>query len=159
MKKIILILTLALFVAATGCAQDTETTVSQNEIQHNYRMDEVDAYMASVKEQSDSIKYELHNAVLNQNQMNMKSMELYELWDELLNYLWGELKNTLPEDEFANLLDEQLIWIADKENEAKEAAKGFEGGSLYPFIVNGRSAALTEERVYELYEILNDSAV
>ena len=89
--------------------------------------------------------------------MNSKSQELYELWDNALNYLWSELKRILPEEEFLELQDEQLVWITEKEAAQKEAGSEVEGGSLYPLVVNGRGAAITEERVYEFYEILKQS--
>lgn len=114
----------------------------------------VDEYMASVKEQSDALKYSLENDMLSQIELNEKANELYELWDGALNYLWGELKSTLPEDEFAKLLEEQRAWIADKEARVAEAGKEVEGGSLYPLVTNTEAAAITEERVYELYEML-----
>ena len=34
------------------------------------------------------------------------------------------------------------------------AGKEFEGGSIYPLIVNTEAAKLTEERTYKLYELL-----
>jgi len=111
-------------------------------------------YMASLKEQSDGIKSYLENEAMTQQDMNEKSQELYKLWDDGLNYLWGELKNKLPEDEFAKLLDEQRTWVADKEAAVEEAGKEVEGGSMYPLVVNSTAAKLTEERVYELYEKL-----
>ena len=130
--------------------QDTET--EQNIPDDS--SEKVDAYMTSLKEQSDSIKASLENDVLTQHDMNMKSEELLKLWDDALNYLWGELKNRLPEDEFAKLLDEQRVWIADKEKAVEEAGKEVEGGSMYPLVVNSESATLTEKRVYELYDLL-----
>lgn len=86
--------------------------------------------------------------------MNVKSQELYELWDGALNYLWSELKNDLTEEEFEQLLEEQRIWIAEKEKATEEAGKDVEGGSLYALLVYTESAKITEERVYELYELL-----
>lgn len=138
---------------------NANNVTEQNVIPSADTNDRLDNYMVSVKEQSDSIKTFLEYDAVTQNEMNMKSLELYELWDEALNYIWGELKISLSEEEFAKLLDEQLVWIAEKENASKEAGKEFEGGSLYPLIVNGRAAALTEERVYELYEILKETAI
>ena len=86
--------------------------------------------------------------------MNLKSQELYELWDGALNYLWGELKDSLPEEDFSKLLDEQRIWIVEKEKSVEEAGKEVEGGSIYSMVVNMEAAKITEERVYELYELL-----
>ena len=110
--------------------------------------------MAFVEEQSDSIKNYLENEAFTQDDMNVKSKELYDVWDEALNYLWGELKNYLPEEEFAELKDEQRTWITEKESAVEEAGKEFEGGSMYALAVNSEAAAITEERVYELYELL-----
>lgn len=112
------------------------------------------SYMATIEEQSDDIKYALENEVVTQTEMNEKSQELFELWDGALNYLWGELKNVLPEKEFEELRDEQRTWIAQKEEAVETAGKEFEGGSLYTMVVNTEAATITEKRVYELYELL-----
>ena len=112
------------------------------------------SYIASIEEQSDNIKYSLENDVLTQTEMNEKTQELYELWDGALNYLWGELKNVLPEEEFEELRDKQRSWISEKEKSVEDAGKEYEGGSLYPTIVNTKAAEITEKRVYELYELL-----
>ena len=120
--------------------------------------DELDSYIASLKESADAIQTSLEKDILTQAEMNEKSAQLYELWDDALNYLWGELRSALPEEEFSKLLDEQLIWIADKEAAVEETAKEFEGGSMYALIANGEAAKITEERVYEFYYILKDLA-
>ena len=44
---------------------------------------------------------------------------------------------------------------AEKEEAVEKAGKEFEGGSIYPLIVNTEAAKITEERVYQLYEILH----
>ena len=36
----------------------------------------------------------------------------------------------------------------------EEAGKEVEGGSMYPLITNTKAAEITEERVYEFYELL-----
>ncbi len=126
----------------------------QNTLSKDDDSEKLSAYMTSLKEQSDAIKASLEKEELTQLEMNTKSEELYKLWDDALNYLWKELKAKLPEDEFAKLLDAQRIWIADKEKTVEEAGKEVEGGSMYPLVVNSESAKLTEERVYELYELL-----
>lgn len=139
-------------VAETTDQESNEA--EQNTISDDDSNDSLADYMASVKEQSDGMKAFLEKDALTQHEMNTKSQELYELWDGALNYLWGELKSSLPEDAFARLLDEQRTWIADKEKAVEEAGKEVEGGSLYPLVVNGAAASITEERVYELYELL-----
>ena len=173
MKKNVLMLLLAIALVVPGCGnkEDKEPQISmtvetekdeESIAEDNTEQDETPAYdinslndyMAFVEEQSDSIKNYLENEAFTQDDMNVKSKELYDVWDEALNYLWGELKNYLPEEEFAELKDEQRTWITEKESAVEEAGKEFEGGSMYALAVNSEAAAITEERVYELYELL-----
>lgn len=128
--------------------QEEQTPVEED------RADALDKYMTSIIEQSDSIKYYLEHEAMTQYDLNMKSKELYDLWDGVLNELWGKLKEHLSEDDFSELLAEQRIWITEKEKAAEEAGKEYEGGSMYPLIVNSEAARITEERVYDFYELL-----
>lgn len=132
------------------------STAAQIESQ-SYDITKLEDFMASMKEQSDEIKYFIENDAMTQNDMNVKSLELYELWDGALNHLWGELKANMSEDEFVALRDKQRAWITDKEAAVKDAAKEFEGGSMYSMVVNSEAAVITEERVYELYTILKEA--
>lgn len=157
MKKTVLILLLAIVILVSGCvnediiANQGNTATEQNNIISN---EEIDAYLASVKEQANTLKTSLEQEELTQTDMNLKSMELSELWDNALNYLIDALKTRLSEDEFAKLQDEQLTWAAEKEKAVEEAGQGFEGGSFYALIVNMEAASITEARVLELYELL-----
>ena len=117
----------------------------------------LDDYMTSVAVQSSAIKDFLEYEAMTQTDMNLKSQELYELWDGALNYLWAELKNRLPEEDFAALENEQLAWNTEKEHAVKEAGREFEGGSIYPLVVNSEAARLTEERAYRLYNLLKEA--
>lgn len=114
----------------------------------------IDDMMAATEEWALTVRASLENDGLTQADMNEKSKELYDIWDAALNTLWTELKEQLPEDEFQVLLDDQRLWIADKEQAVKDAGAEVEGGSLYPLVVNMKAAEMTEERVYELYELL-----
>ena len=158
-KKLITTLLMlgVLTLSMAGCQKEkteeeanTENTMTQDQ---DSSVD-YESYMATIEEQSDDIKYALENEVVTQTEMNEKSQELFELWDGALNYLWGELKNVLPEKEFEELRDEQRTWIAQKEEAVEIAGKEFEGGSLYTMVVNTEAATITEKRVYELYELL-----
>ena len=147
----------------TDAPSQPETTVPASEETEppvqteapGYDMDAVNAYLGSVEAQADSITASLAQDELTQSEANAKAHELYVLWDDALNYLWGEVKKALPEESFDKLLDEQLVWIADKEAAVEEAGKAYEGGSIYPLIVNQEAATITETRVYELYDILD----
>ena len=166
MKKNVLLLVLICTIFVVGCGnedvkepQESEKIEDSNvtkdtEVDSSIDLEELDAYMTSIKEQSDVIKNSLENDVLTQTDMNLKSQELYELWDGALNYLWAELKSGLSEEEFSKLLDEQRAWIAEKEKSVEEVGKEVEGGSMYALVVNMEAAEITEERVYELYELV-----
>lgn len=110
--------------------------------------------MAAAEEQSDELQDSLMHDSLNQGEMNEKAAQLYQIWDDVLNRLWAELKDTLPEEEFQQLLDEQRAWIVRKEQAVKEAGEEFAGGSMYGMVVNSKAADITQERVYQLYELL-----
>ena len=139
----VLLLIMALFIS--GCTAEEPDGVAQ--------------YIADVAEQSDLIKISLEQDVLTQTEMNEKSGELYKLWDDALNYLWDELEGSLSEADFEGLLDDQTAWTAEKDDAAEEAGKGYEGGSMYPLVVNCEAARITEERVVWLYEILETGCV
>lgn len=178
MKKRAFVLTLVMAIFMVGCGnegtkelnesqttENTETNETEtdetetdeteiNEAETNEtETDDLDNYMTSIKEQADNIKSSLSEEELTQSEMNIKSQELYELWDEALNNLWGKLEKKLSEDDFSKLQDEQRTWIAEKEKSVEEVGKDVEGGSLYSMVVNMEAARITEERVYELYEL------
>ena len=159
MKKSILILTLAIVFLATGCGSEDvkEPNGSQMvgyENDSNSEISELEDYIDSIKEQSDSIKASLEKEELTQTEMNIKAQELCELWDGALNDLWSKVESSLSEEEVSELLAQQRTWTEYKEKSAEEAGKEFEVGSLYSQVVNMEAAKITEERVYELYELL-----
>ena len=117
----------------------------------------IEDMIAASEEWALTIRASLEHDTLTQADMNVKAMELYENWDAALNTLWSELKERLSEDQFNVLLEEQRVWIADKEAAVKEAGKEVEGGSLYALVVNMKAAEITEARVYELYEMLKEN--
>ena len=154
MKKFVWILILALAVFATGCVNQPVQESNSPVPEHTEPVSNPEEYIASVKEQADLIRTSFEQDVLTQLEMNLKSQELYELWDGALNYLLDELKLRLPEEEFAKLQEEQQIWVAEKEKYLEGVGDEI-GGSLFPFAMNTTAAKLTEERVYQLYELLN----
>ena len=87
---------------------------------------------------------------LNQADMNTLSMEIYQVWDDVLNDLWKNLKETLDEETMDDLLQEQRTWIKENEAEVQKAREEVGGGSLAPLVANQKAAELTRTRVYEL---------
>ena len=87
---------------------------------------------------------------LTQADMNDLAYEVYMVWDDTLNELWQALKESLDEETFDSLLEEQRAWITEKEREVKQAGEDAGGGSLAILVSNQRAAKLTKERVYKL---------
>ena len=114
MKKSVFILMLALILFIPGCIQKTPQNIPPTE-QH-YEIRKLDDYLTSVREQAATITASLEKDPLTQTDMNVKSQELYKLWDDALNYVWDELKGVLSEEQFANLQDEQRTWETEKES-------------------------------------------
>ena len=110
--------------------------------------------MTFVDEKSDAIKATIENDPLSQADLNLKSEELRKLWDAALYVVLGEAANVLPEEEWNALTEAQNAWMESTETAVEAAGKDWEGGSMYPLIVNMEAASLTEARVYEIYEML-----
>ena len=141
-----------------SATEETAAANTQAQTEPAVTDDSREDYLAAIEEQSNQIRERLQQDTLKQSEMNQLVQQLYELWDGALNDLWGKLRDSLPEEEFDKLLDEQLQWIEDKENAVQEAGKDYEGGSLYPLITISEAADITQERVYELYELWKDNS-
>lgn len=110
--------------------------------------------LAGIEETSAAMEKELQSANLTQIELNETSAELYKLWDDELNSIWSRLKETLDEDEMAELLTEQREWISYKESEVATVGEEYGEGTMRALVENDRAAELTKERVYELAELL-----
>lgn len=106
------------------------------------------------EEEAASLENSIINDPLTQVELNEKSQRIYEIWDGTLNEIWKILKRNLDADTMATLTQEQLKWIAMKEQSMKEAGAEVEGGSMYGMVVSQEGARLTKDRVYELMEII-----
>lgn len=116
---------------------------------------EIDAELAGIKAQSDEINDKLTNDLsLTQGDMNQLSAQMYKLWDDELNSIWGRLKDKLDDDTMSKLTEDERNWIADKEAKFKAAGADSEGGSLQPLLENSEAAELTQARVYYLAQYL-----
>jgi uncharacterized protein YecT (DUF1311 family) len=84
----------------------------------------------------------------------LKSTEgnLFDVWDGLLNEIYGVLVKQLPSEEMDQLRKEQRGWINNRDHTAKEASLKYEGGTMeqleYVTVLNN----LTQERCFELVE-------
>ena len=154
MKKVIAMLMVLclLMLCLTGC--QSKPVAENNASAAQEQRAALDAYLASVKAQSDAIKASLEKDPLTQTDMNQKSQELRELWDGALKHLLEESKRVLSAAEMEKLTAEQNAWLEATEKSLEAAGKEFEGGSMHALAVNSEAAALTEARVYVLYEML-----
>lgn len=146
---------LATSEASTLESAITETTTTQAKkpvIDYD-----IAAELEQVEEQEDILVNQLQTqSSLSQGDMNMLSMEIYTLWDDELNLIWGRLQDVLSKEEMEKLTEEELEWIAYKESEADAIVEYWDGGSITPLMVNDRMAALTRVRVYELAGYLGE---
>lgn len=106
--------------------------------------------LAALEEKAQEMNDRLQSGELSQIEMNRLSGELYKLWDDELNSLWGRIKKKLGSEEMQKLTEEERAWIKWKEQAVKDAGSEMEGGSIQPLLENDKAAEVTRERVYEL---------
>lgn len=91
---------------------------------------------------------------MDQSTMNITSGEMFTLWDDELNSIWGRITENVSSSEKEKLLTEQREWIKKKEAKVKEAGKEAEGGTLQPLLESGTACRITRKRVYHLATVL-----
>ncbi len=114
----------------------------------------ITAEVEEIEKQSEEMNNRLINEDLNQSEMNLLAKDIYVLWDDEINKVWGYLKDTLDKDAMDKLTYVQKEWIVKKENQVKKAGSEYEGGSMRPMVEFLKGAELTRDRVYELIELL-----
>ena len=145
---------MVLVCVLTGCQKETESKADAAATAAAVSMEGLADYLAGIKEQSDAIKASLEKDGLTQTDMNQKSRFLRELWEGAMSHLLAQAQKMLPEAELAQLTTEQTAWEADKIAAVQAAGKEYEGGTMYALTVNSEAAKRTEERVYQVYEML-----
>ena len=128
--------------------ESSENSVNQVEYDVHQTLEEAEKEVAALQ------KKLMEDPTLTQADMNTISMEIYQVWDGVLNDLWKVLKSTMEEGAMEKLLQEQRLWITEKEAEVKEVGEAVGGGSMAPMVADQRAAKLTRERVYELASYL-----
>lgn len=74
----------------------------------------------------------------------------WEIWDELLNEVYGVLKEQLSTEAMDQLIIEQRNWIKYRDDTALEASLKYKGGTQEHLEYVAVLANLTEERCYQL---------
>lgn len=76
----------------------------------------------------------------------------WELWDDLLNEVYGVLEEQLSTEEMDQLREEQRNWLTYRDDTALEASLKYKGGTQEHLEYVTVLGNLTEERCYELVE-------
>lgn len=76
----------------------------------------------------------------------------WDIWDALLNDIYGVLKVQLPSEEMDLLREEQRNWLTYRDDRALEASKKYKGGTQEHLEYVVVLKKLTAERCYELVE-------
>jgi len=74
----------------------------------------------------------------------------YQLWDDLLNEIYGVLKENLSNEEFISLRELQREWILERERLSKVASQDFRGGTWEAPIYISTQANETKLRCFWL---------
>lgn len=172
MKKILLALLLGAFLLSgcgtkdSGNSLPVETNQPSENTSTTERMEEPEQVEdSSQQDLSEKLAMEISYAeerekeiekkqeeAVTQLEMNETAEEMYRMWDDTLNAVWGLLKTNLNEADMEVLRKEEREWIASKEAEVQAAGQENEGGSLQPLLEAMKAAELTKARVYELAE-------
>lgn len=112
--------------------------------------------LENAEQQAAVLEDKLYNKAVTQLDMNEASQELYELWDNELNLIWGKLVEASSDEEMLLLVSEEREWIKFKSAESEAAGSEFEGGSMQPMVRAVKEAELTRDRVYVLADYLGN---
>ncbi|WP_203363900.1 lysozyme inhibitor LprI family protein [Bacillus sp. REN10] len=140
----------------------------QVEVEKEAAIQEAEAKVAQQKAANESRKAEYYSK-LERTEMGMIDFEYiyeqgttvevreaeserYKRWDDLLNEIYGVLKQQLSSNEMEQLRTAQRKWITYRDESAESAAASFEGGSWASVQYVSTQADLTRERCYELVE-------
>jgi uncharacterized protein YecT (DUF1311 family) len=86
--------------------------------------------------------------------IELKGVEgnLFDLWDGLLNEIYGVLEDQLSTEQMEQLRVEQREWIKHRDNKAEEASLEYEGGTAEHLVYTTVLNDLTIERCTVLVE-------
>lgn len=139
-KNAILLLAVLILLLAASC----EKAAPQQSLSEKIAME-----ISYAGEREKEVEKKQGEAVT-QPEMNATAEEMYRLWDDTLNAVWGLLETNLDEADMEVLRKEEREWIASKDAEVQAAGLENGGGSMQPLLEAMRAAELTKARVYEL---------
>ncbi|WP_121604660.1 lysozyme inhibitor LprI family protein [Virgibacillus sp. Bac332] len=112
-----------------------------------------DQYLKKLNDTKNEVE-EMRKNPIDDTTYALKKVEgdAYDIWDELLNEIYGALKEQLPKEEMDQLRKEQREWIAYRDHTAKEASLKYKGGTMEQLEYVTVQNNLTEEKCFELVE-------
>ncbi|KJJ40318.1 hypothetical protein UM89_20530 [Bacillus subtilis] len=128
---------------AETASSDTADTESSEQTTGSTKAD----YVAKL---SATEKKEKHNDYQSDYQMIEDYGYNYQMWDGLLNEIYGALQKQLSASDMAALKIEQRQWIKDRDAAAQKRYDEEGGGSLSRVVQTEELAKQTKERCYEL---------
>src|SRR5699024_8954396 len=114
---------------------ETSTTEEDNQVENNEsamndesKKDEYRNKLNDTKEETD----EMQENPRDDTTFALKEVEgnRYDIWDEMLNDVYGALEEQLPSEEMEQLRKEQNEWLYYRDQTAKEASLEYEGGTM-----------------------------
>ena len=82
--------------------------------------------------------------------LKKEAEDRWQVWDSLLNDIYGDLKNQLPAEEMKDLQTEQRNWLVHRDGMALKASEKYKGGTAEQLEYVMVLADQTEQRCYEL---------
>lgn len=134
----------------TEDTKQTEEDSSQQSLSERIAMEI--SYSEEREKEVDKEIEKMQEEAVTQSEMNETAEEMYQLWDDTLNVVWGLLEANLNEADMEVLRKEEREWIVFKDAEVQAAGQENGGGSLQPLLEAMKAAELTKTRVYELAE-------
>ena len=132
-------------------AGEEETTEDQEQQEPSGKKQEYLKKLEAAKKEADTLissDEDTTTAVLKK-----KAEDRWQVWDRLLNDIYGVLKSQLPAEEMKELQIEQRNWLVHRDNMALKASEKYKGGTAEQLEYVMVLGNLTEQRCYELVRI------
>lgn len=138
--------------AKEGTEDEAENSKSTSE-EHTCEASLPDEYVKlldDTKEKTDDMREHPEDG----SSMEMKTIEgnIYDIWDGLLNDIYGDLEEQLSPKEMEDLRKEQREWLAYRDETAKEASLKYEDGTGEQLEYAATENNMTIDRCYKLVE-------
>ena len=93
---------------------------------------------------------------MNQTDLNMCTAQEYKKADQKLNKLYQAYTTKLGSAERKQFTAIQKSWVNYKDKDCQYTAQGYNGGSIYPTILNTCLTEKTEDRIDDLENYLEE---